>query len=71
MKHLYWLLLMLPFGCNGIYNFNTDIYKRKVVVESLIHPDSVVKVEVSWSRATLTTTTSTPILPTLIRSMPP
>ena len=49
MKRLYWFLLLLPFGCNGVYHFNTDVYKRKVVVESFLSPYAVISVKVSWN----------------------
>ena len=37
-------------GCIDDYYFDTDMYKRKIVVESFINPDSVIKVTVSWNR---------------------
>ncbi|MDR2887344.1 MAG: DUF4249 domain-containing protein [Bacteroidales bacterium] len=44
------VIALALFGCEGVYNFDTDEYKRKIVVESLICPDSVIKVTVSWNR---------------------
>ena len=37
-------------GCTGIYDFDKDVYKRKIAVESFINPDSVIKVTVAWNR---------------------
>ena len=44
------VIALTLFGCTGIYDFNKDVYKRKIVVESFINPDSVIKVTVSWNR---------------------
>ena len=37
-------------GCIDDYHFDTDMYKRKIVVESFINPDSVIKVSVAWNK---------------------
>ena len=52
IKKLILPILLIAFGCKGIYEFDTDMYKRKIVVESLINPDSVIKVTVAWNRPT-------------------
>ena len=44
------LIILLLSGCTGVYNFNTDVYHRKVVVASFLHPDSLITVSVSWNR---------------------
>jgi len=45
------LTVLLPLsGCTGIYNYHTEAYHRKVVVASFLHPDSLIKVTVSWNR---------------------
>ena len=50
------LILLLLSGCTGIYNFEKDAYKPKVVVESFLHPDSLIKVTLSWNRPVEDTT---------------
>jgi hypothetical protein len=49
MKNLLLPILLIAFGCTETYYFDKDVYKRKIVVESFINPDSVIKVTVSWS----------------------
>ena len=42
--------LLFLSGCEGTYDFDTDVYRRKIVVESFLHPASPIKVTVSWNR---------------------
>ena len=52
MNRLFTILVIsfTLFSCVEIYDFDKDLYKRKVVVESFINPDSVIKVTVAWNR---------------------
>ena len=43
------VIALTLFSCIGTYDFDTDMYKRKVVIESFINPDSVIKVTVAWN----------------------
>ena len=49
MKKLLLPILLIAFGCTETYEFDKDFYKRKIVVESFINPDSVIKVTVAWN----------------------
>ncbi len=52
MKNIYLLLLITPllFSCTKIVEFNGEISEPKLVINSIINPDSAIKVSVSESR---------------------